>query len=204
MKEGFRMRYLLNFLLPAMLAAAWVSAQAQGPTYGLGGTPSAEQIRAWDIAIGPEGKELPPGNGTAKEGASLYTQRCAACHGANGEGPESAAYNIDVPPLWGYRDTLPTLLPKKSVGGFWPFATTVFDYINRAMPKGAEGTLNTDQVYAVTAFLLFKNGIIKETDAMDAKTLPKVQMPNRNGFFFVRSAQPKDWEQVLCGIGACR
>ncbi len=197
------MRYLLNLLLPAMLAAAWGTALAQGPTYGLGGTPSAEEIRAWDIAISPDGKGLPPGNGTAQEGARIYAQ-CATCHGANGEGSGSPAYNINTPSLWGHRDTLTTLLPDKSVGAFWPFATSVWDYIHRAMPKGAEGTLSADQVYAVTAFLLFKDGIIKETDVMNAQTLPKVQMPNRKGFFFVRSDHPKDWELVLCRLGACR
>ena len=151
-----------------------VSALAQSPTYGVGRTPSEEEIRAWDISVGPTGAELPPGRGTAKDGAQLYVQKgCAGCHGKTGtEGP--------APPLVGKAD------PKTT--GVWergrivpiraPFATIVWDFINRGMPLGKEGSLTPDEVYALTAFLLYKNDVIKsEDEVMDAQSLPKVKMP---------------------------
>ena len=149
-----------------------VAALAQSPTYGVGRTPSAEEIRAWDISIGPTGAELPPGRGTAKDGAQLYVQKgCAGCHGKTGtEGP--------APPLIGKADpkTDPwergRILPIRA-----PFATTVWDFINRGMPLGREGTLTADEVYALSAFLLNINGVIPEDVVLDAKSLPKVKMP---------------------------
>ncbi len=178
-----------DLLVPAVFVAVCAAAQAQAPAYGVGRTPSAEAIRAWDTAIGPEGKELPPGQGTAKEGATLYAQRCAACHGQTGtEGPFNR--------LVGGQGTLHTNRPVKTVGSYWPFATTIWDYIKRAMPVDNPGSLAPDQVYALTAFLLYRNGIIQETDVMDAEGLPKVQMPNRNGF--VSDPRP-DWKAPVGG-----
>jgi len=164
--------------------AACAAAQAQSPKYGVGRTASADEIRAWDSLIGPEGKELPPGKGTAREGATIFAQRCAACHGATGtEGPNDR--------LVGGQGTLNTPRPVRTVGSYWPYATTVWDYINRAMPIDNPGSLTPDQVYAVTAFLLFKNGILQETTALDRESLPKVRMPNRDGF--VPDPRP-DWK----------
>ena len=178
-----------DLLVPAVLVAVCAAAQAQSPTYGVGRTPSAEAIRAWDIAIGPEGKELPPGRGTAKEGATIYAERCAACHGQTGtEGPFNR--------LVGGQGTLNTNRPVKTVGSYWPFTTTIWDYINRAMPVDNPGSLAPDQVYALTAFLLYRNSIIQETDVMDAASLPKVRMPNRNGF--VPDPRP-DWKAPVGG-----
>ncbi len=178
-----------DLLVPAVLVAVCAAAQAQSPTYGVGRTPSAEAIRAWDIAIGPEGKELPPGRGTAKEGATIYAERCAACHGQTGtEGPFNR--------LVGGQGTLNTNRPVKTVGSYWPFATTIWDYINRAMPVDNPGSLAPNQVYALTAFLLYRNGIIQETDVMDAESLPKVRMPNREGF--VPDPRP-DWKAPVGG-----
>ena len=168
---------LLNLLMPVMAVAACVTALAQTPTYHLGRTPSTEEIRAWDIAISPDGKELPPGSGTAKEGAKVYAQRCAKCHGPTGTGSPAAPR-----PLVGGKGTFNTLHPVKTVGSYWPFATTVWDYTNRTMPRNQEGSLSADEVYALTAFVLYLNGIIQESDVMDGKSLPKVQMPNRNAF----------------------
>jgi S-disulfanyl-L-cysteine oxidoreductase SoxD len=163
-------------LAPVIVLAACAGATAQSPTYKVGRPPTAAELRAWDNVVGTDGKELPPGSGTAKEGAKVYAGRCSFCHGANAtEGP--------APRLVGGVDSLTTKTPNPTVGSFWPFATTVWDYINRSMPRDAEGSLTPDQVYAVTAFLLYKNGIIKESDVLDAKTLLKVQMPNRFGFF---------------------
>lgn len=160
------MRFL-SLLAPVLTLASCVVALAQSPTYGLGRTPSEKEILAWDIAVGPEGKELPAGSGIAKEGEALYARKCAACHGPTGtEGK--------APRLMGSQG--------RNVGSYWPFATSIWDYINRAMPIYQEGSLNADEVYALTAFLLFKNGIIQESDAMDAESLPKIQMPNRNGY----------------------
>ena len=175
------MRCFLNLLVPVMtlVPLCGIAALAQTPTYNLGRTPSAEEIRAWDIAIGPAGKELPPGSGTAQEGAKVYAQRCAECHGPTGTGIEGQGpYRT----LVGCQGTLKTNHPVRTIGSFWPFATTVWDYINRAMPWNKEGSLSADEVYAVTAFLLYRNGIIQESDVLDAKSLPKIPMPNRNGF----------------------
>ena len=187
---AFTMR-CFNLLVPVMALAACVAALAQTPAYNRGRTPSEEEIQAWDISIGPEGKELPPGSGTAQEGAKVYAQQCAQCHGPTGaEGPSIPGvanlwpYSFPgrgrfVPPLVGGKGTLNTVRPVRTIGSFWPFATTIWDYINRAMPPKGEGSLSADQVYALTAFLLYQNGIIQESDAMDAESLPKIQMPNR-------------------------
>ena len=165
----------LSLPILAMVLAACVVAGAQTPSSGgLGRPASEEEIRALDIAVGPAGKELPPGGGTPLEGAAIFAKKCVACHGQNGEGTKLA------PQLVGGSLQLPK--PVKTIGSYWPFATTIWDYIRRAMPFGQEGTLKPEEVYALTAFLLYKNGIVQENDRMDANTLPKVQMPNRQGF----------------------
>ena len=167
---AFTMRYFPSLVLAVIIVGAGVTVMAQGTNYHLGTIPRTEDIQAWDNAIGPAGKELPPGSGTAKEGANLYKQKCAACHGPTGKEGHSG------PPF-----SVPRLVGGK-IGSSWPFATTIWDYINRAMPRNQEGSLKPDEVYAVTAFNLSRNGIIQESDVMDAKSLPKVRMPNRNGF----------------------
>jgi S-disulfanyl-L-cysteine oxidoreductase SoxD len=159
---------------------------AQSPIYGLGKAPTAEEIRAWDIAISPDGKELPPGNGTAKEGAPLFTQKCAACHGANGyEGRAPQLIKID-PAIAANVKQPPCLSPCIRGGNVMalhsPYATTIWDYINRGMPFGKEGSLKPDEVYALTAYLLYKNGIIPEDQVLDAKSLPQIKMPNHDGY----------------------
>lgn len=156
---------------------------AQDTRYGIGRPASESELAAWDIAIGPEGKELPIGRGTAAEGAPIYAQKCASCHGARGVGGP-----FDV--LAGGRGTLSTAQPLKTIGSFWPYATTVWDYVNRATPQGAIGTLDRNEVYALTAYLLNINGIIRDDEVMNAKTLPSVRMPNRTGF--VPDVRP-DW-----------
>ena len=172
---------------PNALALAFIlacSTSAQSPTYGLGHTPKPDEIKAWDFAISPDGKELPPGSGTAAEGAKIYAADCAGCHGKTGkEGPN------DV--LVGGQGTIATSKPVKTIGSYWPYATTVWDYINRAMPYNKPASLSADQVYAVTAYLLSLNGIIKEDAVMNAKTLPQVKMPNRDGF--IGDSRP-DWK----------
>ena len=154
-----------------------VAAPAFAQTYGLGRTPTADELRTMDISVGPTGEELPVGRGTAKEGALLYRSKgCVACHGAEGVGGLAPALQskrgADVP-IWQKERILPLRAP---------FATIVWDFINRGMPVGLEGTLTPDEVYSVTAWLLHQNGIIAKDAVIDAVTLSAIQMPNRHGF----------------------
>jgi mono/diheme cytochrome c family protein len=156
---------------PANVAAEGV----QSPAFHIGRPATPEEIKAIDIDVTPDGRGLPPGHGTAAAGKAVYAARCVTCHGATGtEGPQ------DV--LVGSIGSLATAKPLKTVGSYLPYATTVWDYIHRAMPFDHPGTLTTDEVYAVTAYLLFLNGIVGEHDVTDQTTLPRVVMPNRNGF----------------------
>jgi S-disulfanyl-L-cysteine oxidoreductase SoxD len=158
-------------LLIASFAAAG-SALAQSPTYGVGRTPTAEELRRMDISVGPTGEELPPGRGTAKEGAQLFMSKgCIGCHGAEGMGGLAPALRSkDGPevPVWKKE----RILPLRS-----PYATTVWDYINRGMPLGLEGTLTPDEVYSLTAYLLFLNHVIPEDQVLDKQNLPGIPMP---------------------------
>jgi S-disulfanyl-L-cysteine oxidoreductase SoxD len=156
------------------VAGVWPVA-AQLPSYGVGRPSTAEEVQAWDLAIPPDGQGLPAGSGTAALGKPIYVERCASCHGETGEDPKYSR-------LVGGQGTLATDKPIRSIGSFWQYATTLWSYIRRSQPFDEPGSLTPDQVYAVTAYLLFLNGIIGEQDAMDAKTLPLVQMPNRDGF----------------------
>jgi mono/diheme cytochrome c family protein len=159
---------VVSLLLGSLLASPAI---AQSPTYGVGRTPTAEELRRMDISIGPTGEELPPGRGSAKEGLQVYTQKaCISCHGAAGVG-----------------GLAPALVSKKSGDNVWkqdrvlplrsPYATTVWDFINRGMPLGLEGTLTPDEVYSVTAYLLYLNKVIPEDQVLDKQSLPKVRMP---------------------------
>lgn len=143
---------------------------------GVGRPASEAEIAARDVSVFPGGAGLPRGHGTAREGKPLFAAQCAACHGAAGEGRD------DYPALVGGRGTLTTSAPVLTVGSYWPHATTVWDYIHRAMPYVAPGTLRPDDVYALTAFLLHANGIVREDEILDERTLPLVEMPNRGGF----------------------
>lgn len=159
--------------IPLLLASLVGSAAlAQSPTYGVGRTPTEDELRQMDISIGPTGEELPPGSGTAKEGAQLYVQKaCIGCHGAEGVGglaPALRSQRDAALPVWEKE----RILPLRS-----PHATTVWDYINRGMPLGLEGTLTSDEVYALTAYLLFINDVIAEDQVLDQESLPKVSMP---------------------------
>jgi len=159
------------WLLVALFAVN--AAHAEG--FGLGHAPDAETLRTADSAIGPRGVELPPGRGSVAEGAQLYAQQCAACHGATGrEGPD--------PVLVGGQGSLASDEPVQTIGSFWPYATTVFDYIRRAMPFTAPGSLRDEQVYALTAFLLAVNGVVPQDTVLDRSSLAAVRMPNRDAF----------------------
>jgi mono/diheme cytochrome c family protein len=160
-------------LLAVLVLMGASTAAAQSPTFGLGRTPDAEEVRAWDISISPTGEELPEGSGTAIDGALVYRRSCARCHGGegvDGDAPrlvKSARGNADNP--WSYGRVLPIRAP---------YATTVWDYINRAMPLNREGSLSSDQVYAITALLLYWNDLVEEDEVMDRVSLPLVEMPN--------------------------
>ena len=190
-----------RFSFPAtavVVLAACAAASAQTPGYkNVGRTPTPQEIQAMDIAVGTDGKELPPGSGTAKTGAVLFAQKCAACHGESQEGSAQA------PALVGGKGTLTSLRPKMTAGSYWPFATTIFDYIRRAMPRFQEGSLKTDEIYSLTAFILYRNDIIKEDDVIDAKTLPKIKMPNRDGFIPQNTDEIHDWKARGCKLGHC-
>ena len=194
------MRFSNRLAFGIVLLTATAS-RAQTPSYtNVGRTPTKEEIQAWDISAGPDGKGLPPGQGSAKDGAPIFAAKCAVCHGPNGEGAK-----IGPRVVGGIADTetLTTLKPVRSVGGYWPYATTVWDFINRAMPRGQSGTLTANEVYALTAFILAKSDIVKEDDVLDAKTLPKVQMPNRNGFVPARFSDIPDEKKRGCKQGVC-
>jgi cytochrome c len=166
-----------SFLLAAAILATSPLTLAQAPDYNLGRPPTEEEVRAWDISVTPEGKGLPPGSGTAVEGAKLYVQKgCVVCHGPNGRGGLA-------PNLVRNKDVSATpARPEKVMPVFSPFATTLWDFIRRAMPLQRAGTLKNDEVYALTAFLLYKNDIVPENQVLDAQSLVAVKMPNRDGF----------------------
>ncbi len=177
------------------------AALAQAPSYSkVGRTPTKQEIEAWDISVGPDGKGLPAGHGTAKEGAAIFADKCAVCHGPEGQGGK-----IGPRVIGGIADTetLTTLKPVRSVGGYWPYATSVWDYIRRAMPRSQSGTLTPNEVYSLTAFILSKSKIIPEEQVLDEKTLPKVQMPNRNGFVPARYEDIPDERKRGCKQGIC-
>ncbi|HEY8519817.1 MAG TPA: cytochrome c [Gammaproteobacteria bacterium] len=163
----------------ATLVSALAAAQ-EGPNLGVVATP--EQVAAWDLTILPDGSNLPPGRGTAREGAAVYMEKCVACHGREGAGQPNDR-------LVGGHGTLTDAEPVRTIGSYWPYATTVFDYIRRAMPYTAPQSLTADETYALTAYLLYLNGIIREDEEMNAETLPKVVMPNRDNF--VNAYEPR-------------
>jgi S-disulfanyl-L-cysteine oxidoreductase SoxD len=193
------MRFFKSLSVGIVLLSATASL-AQTPSYpNVGRTPTKEEIQAWDISIPPDGKGLPPGQGTAKEGAMIFAAKCITCHGPAGEGgigPRLIGGRADL-------ESLATIRPARTIGGYWPYATTLWDYINRGMPRNQGGTLSANQVYSLTAFILAKSEIIQEGDVMDAKTLPKVQMPNRNGFIPQRFTDIPDERKRGCSQGAC-
>jgi cytochrome c len=141
--------------------------------FGRPATP--DEIALWDIDVRPDGKGLPPGSGTAVQGRQVFADNCALCHGDNGVGGIKDR-------LTGGQRTLTSDAPVKTVGSYWPYATTLFDYIRRAMPYQAPGSLSNDDTYAVAAFILSLNGILPADGKLDRESLPKVRMPNRDGF----------------------
>jgi len=153
-----------------IFASAAFSARA----YDFGRPAAPEEIKLWDIDVHPDGKGLPPGSGSAVSGKTVFEENCAACHGPGGQ-------NGIKDRLAGGQRTLASDHPIKTVGSYWPYATTLFDYIHRAMPYQAPGSLSDDDTYSVVAYILSLNGILPTDAKLDKETLPKVKMPNRDG-----------------------
>jgi len=169
------MRTLDCLVLAAALSGCALQQPESPRTPALGVPMEEAQLAAWDLSVPPSGAGLPSGSGSVKQGATVYEQKCAACHGAKGVGKPADA-------LTGGMGTLGTKTPLRTVGSYWPYSTTLFDYVRRAMPITNPLSLTNDEVYAVSAYVLFLNGIVDEAAVMDATTLPQVKMPNRDGF----------------------
>ena len=174
---------LIGFVASILMASV-VFAGGDRPTPRLGKAATPEDVAAWNITIFPDGTGLPAGRGTAAEGKPLFAQQCASCHGDEGIGGTGGE-------LAGGNYALNSESPDKNIGLYWPFATTIFDFTRRAMPMNAPGSLTADQAYALTAYLLFRNGIIGADNEMNAASLPKLNMPNRDGFIWIDVAQPR-------------
>lgn len=165
-----------NLLFGAVLGLLLPWAPLAAGEKPIGRVPTPEEIARWDIDVRPDGLGLPPGRGTAAEGEEIYLARCAQCHGEFGEAVGR------WPQLVGGQGSLTWDDPIKTVTSYWPYATTIFDYIRRAMPFGDAQSLSHDEVYAITAFLLASEGIIEEDFVVDSESLPEIVMPNRDGF----------------------
>ena len=161
-------------VLALTMVASPVRAETQGH-YGIGRTATDAEIAGWNIDIGRNGENLPPGSGTVSQGREVFAQQCAACHGDKGEGGVGER-------LVGGQGTIATPKPIKTVGSFWPYAPTLFDYIRRAMPQNAPQSLSNEDIYAVSAYILNMNGLLPADTTLDAKTLSAIKMPNRGMF----------------------
>jgi cytochrome c len=169
---------VLGLAAAVLLCAAGATASAQKASYGFGARPSQAELDRF-FAVMPDGRGLPPGSGSVEQGKAVYEQQCASCHGANLQGGIGDK-------LIGGRGTLvnndPTKAPVKTIESYWPYATTIFDYVKRSMPLNAPDSLTNDQVYAVTAYILSEAKIVPTDTVLDPKSLPAVKMPNRDGF----------------------
>ena len=176
----FMHKHIVGGLIAAVLVTACATPDNSAnvtPTRGpnLGAAPTAAMLAAMDISIPPSGAGLPAGSGNVAQGAKVYEAKCETCHGPKGVGKPAD-------PLVGGIGSLASGKPMRTVGSYWPYATTLFDYVRRAMPTNAPMTLSNDEVYAVSAYVLFLNGIVAEAAVMNAQSLPQVKMPNRDGF----------------------
>src|SRR5271168_1651606 len=172
-----RMSWLSSVVFCAALAAllASVVAAPADESYGIGRVATPEEIAGWNIDVAPDGAGLPPGHGGVSEGHAIFDEKCAACHGAHGEGKP-------MDRLVGGFGTIFDAKSERTVGSFWPYATTLFDFVRRAMPFTTPQSLSPDETYALVAYVLYLNHIVPQDAVLDARTLPKIKMPNRNGF----------------------
>jgi S-disulfanyl-L-cysteine oxidoreductase SoxD len=170
------------FAVAAFAACAVQTPAGKPPAFGT--AVGAEEVARWDISIPPNGAGLPTGSGSARQGLAVYEQKCLACHGARGVGEPA-----DV--LVGGMGSLASKTPLRTVGSYWPYATTLFDYVRRAMPITNPLSLSDEEVYAVSAYVLYLNGIVGEDEQMNAHTLPQVKMPNRDGFISDWPVRPR-------------
>lgn len=173
----FNSSCVITSALAVIMSVACIQAKA-AETYGLGRPAAPNEIAAWNIDVRSDGQGLPLGEGSVADGRKTYADACAACHGEKGQGGAA-------PALAGGIGTLTTAKPVKTVGSYWPYATTLFDYVRRAMPFNAPQSLSNDELYAVSAYVLYLNGILPETASLNADNLARVLMPNRDGFFSV-------------------
>lgn len=171
--------FVVISLLVAFMSAAPARADQHGKVghYGIGKTATAEEIAGWDIDIRPDGKGLPPGSGSVEDGEMMYEEKCASCHGSFGEGVGR------YPILSGGEGTLSEPRPEKTVGSFWPYASTLWDYIHRAMPFTQPQSMSDDEVYAITAYVLYLNDLVEDDFVLSPETFASVEMPNQDGFF---------------------
>lgn len=160
----------------ALVAGVALAGHAAAAELNLGRVATPQEIAGWDINVFPDGKGLPPGHSTVKHGEEVFQENCASCHGEKLEGGVG-------PALVGGRGSLATDKPLKTIGSYWPYQTTVFDYIRRAMPFQAPQSLSNEDVYALTGYILHKNGLMAADATVDAKSLMAVKMPNRDGFY---------------------
>jgi S-disulfanyl-L-cysteine oxidoreductase SoxD len=177
---------------PAGSPATGPGAPGNYGTYGFGRNATSADISAWDIDISPDGTGLPPGSGTPAQGAAVFANKCAVCHGDKGQGGTGQTTEVLVGTQSWFQLGNPKAASQATIGNYWPYATTVYDYVRRAMPFTAPESLTNDEVYQVVAWLLNQNKIIGDNDVMNAQTLPKVQMPNRDGFV----PDPRPWPEV--------
>jgi len=175
-----------SLALAALFALTQGAASAMADAPGLGQPIQESDLKRWDISILRDGTGLPPGQGTAAQGAAIFAEKCMMCHGEGGKGGTSAAL-VGGGPLTAGIDT------NKTIANFWEFSTTLYDYIRRAMPWPQPRTLSDDETYALVAFILAQNKLIAEGDAMNAQTLPRVRMPNRNGFIVRFPEKAPNW-----------
>ena len=163
------------WMAPVAVALVMLPAHAEQQRYGLGRTPTAAEITAWDTDVRADGQGLPAGSGSVAQGRAVFADHCATCHSDKAQGGPAD-------PLAGGFGTLDKEHPIRTVGSYWPYATTLFDFVRRAMPFNAPESLSNDEVYAVSAYVLWLNGIVPQDTVLDAAGLPKIVMPNRNGF----------------------
>ena len=175
-----RLREIRGIAFAILLCAGVSDARAQSP-YGIGRPATAEEIAGWNIDVGRDGSNLPEGRGSVSQGRDVFAQQCASCHGEKGEGGLGDR-------LVGGQGTIGTAKPIRTVGSYWPYATTLFDYIRRAMPQNAPQSLSNEDVYAVSAYILSLNGLAAADATLDAKSLAAIRMPNRDRF--VGDARP--------------